>query len=137
MHLQIALLNIFSIQLSISRQALSARTACWSRSEKKQGWSTCQFEKVSLFLAVFSFSKETAVVIIVLKLPTVLSSICYTKEIDCVKKNLISYCAFSLTHHLISFLSFSFFGLRVYLNASLSISFTRASNCKQAFSFLE
>ena len=134
MHLrQIALLNIFLIQLSISRQALSARTACWSRSEKKQGWSTCMFYvlsmlvKVSLFLAVFSFSKETAVVIVVLKLPTVLSSICYTKEINCVKKNLISYCAFSLTHYLISFLSFSFFGCRVYLNASLSISFTRAS----------
>ena len=93
-------------------------------------------EKFSSFSAVFSFSKETAVVIVVLKLPTVLSSICYTKEINYVKKNLISYCAFSLTHYLISFLSF-FFGCRVYLNASLSISFTRASKWKQEFSFLE
>ena len=37
-----------------------------------------------------------------------------------------------------NFLSlFFFFGCRVYLNAPLSISFTRASKWKQAFSFLE
>ena len=36
-----------------------------------------------------------------------------------------------------NFLSLFFFGCRVYLNASLSISFTRASKWKQEFSFLE